>query len=59
VKRTRARLFHRRLHDDSLTRDISTGYKSKQRRGLAEKIRIYKEGEDIKIEMVKAKQNEI
>jgi glycosyltransferase involved in cell wall biosynthesis len=59
VKRTRARLFHRRLHDDSLTRDISTGYKSKQRRELAEKIRIYKEGEDIKIETVKAKQNEI
>jgi len=59
VKRTRARLFHRRIHDNSLTRDLRTSYTSNKRRKYKDQIRIYKEGEDYKIDMLKAKTKEI
>jgi hypothetical protein len=59
IKRTRARLFYRRLHDSSLTRDMQTGYKSNTRKKYKDMIRMYANGEDFTIDMIKAKQKEL
>lgn len=59
IKRTRARLFYRRLHNESLTREITTSYTSKKRKQYKDRIRVYKEGEDYTIDMVKSEYEEI
>jgi glycosyltransferase involved in cell wall biosynthesis len=59
AKTAKERLFYRRIHEDSLTKDINTTHGSKRRKEHKEKIRTYEQGEDIRIEMVKSNYKEI
>ena len=55
----KSRLFYRRIHDNSLTRNKDTAYYSDKRKELKSMIRVYDKDEDIMIERVTTKYREI